>query len=142
MRALLEQVAQALAVASVTVLVGACDSLLETGQDTPSEARVVVAGTSTEQLRLVTSNDFFRQATGSSTESAAVLVTADTTLFSPEFDQQYDLGPLTRFFVRLDNPEGAEAQVTLRVFFDEELAFEQSSTLEGVEVEFNFVFQR
>lgn len=142
MHTMLKLSIRALAVAVVTLLLGACESLLDTSQDTPTTTRVVVEGESAGPLRLVTSNDFFRQVTGNSSQSSALLITADTASVTPIFDQEYDLGPHTRFFVRLENPDRFDTQVTLQVFFDDELEFEESSTLEDGAMEFNFVFQR
>jgi len=129
--------------AALACLVGltACDTLLSTDQDAPGSARVVIEGTAEAPLRLVTSADFDRVFTGEG--AFPVLITSDTVLVTPPFDQRYDITEHLRFFAQLTNPDEAEANVTMRVFFDDEEFFDESSALaEGTKLEFSFLFQR
>lgn len=122
------------------ILAGAagCSGLLDTSRgDVPDEARVILDGTAEEELELVVSNDFVRLEGGSGSE----LLTSDTLLVSPSFEEAYGFGARRRFLVRLANPDGGEADVTLSVYFDDELRYERPSDLADETLEFNFIFR-
>ena len=108
----------------------------------PQNARVTVTGTSPTPLQLVTSTDFFEELIGEGTEIRAILVDADTTVVNPPFDQTFPLSSLGSVLVRLIQPDSTPSDVTMQVWLDGVLEYEQAATMsQGASIEYRFVFR-
>jgi hypothetical protein len=135
-------VTRALWVGLLLVLASAC-SVFESKEEIADEARVVVTGTAPEPLELVTSTKFTRtfHETGEISISLAFADTVFLSLDSPH-DQTYPIKPDRGFMVRLSNPVMDPAVVSMQVFFDGTLVYNQQNiTLQDASMEFSFVFE-
>ena len=130
----------AVAVAAVLAAAPGC-SLGTEADEKPTSARITVTGTTSSPLQLVVSTDFFEQIIGDGIEIQAVLITADTLSVTPPFEEVTALDELGSVFYRLIQPDSVPSTVTMRVFLDEALEYDQDATLsQGGALEYRFVF--
>jgi len=129
------------AIACVLGVTTACS--LSTENPTPTSARIAVTGTGTTPLQLIVSTDFFEQIIGEGTEIQAVLITADTFSVGLPFEQTTPLTELGSVLYRLIQPDSVPSTVTMQVFVDEQLEYEQSNATlsQGGSLEFRFLFR-
>lgn len=120
----------------------ACN-VFETTDEIADNARVVISGTAPAPLQLITSTKFERwydEDDGVHT----TLVQADTSYIdlTTIHDQIYPVKPDRGFFVRLVNRETKAAVVSLQVYFDGELTYDQSDvSLSDASIEFSYIFE-
>ena len=130
-----------LVLALMAFQLAACN-VFETKDEIANNARVVVTGTAQAPLLLITSTKFERW----QDEEGAThvnLVASDTAQISlaTAFDQVYPVKPDKGFLVRLVNPETEPAVVSLQVYFDGELNYDQSDvSLSDASIEFSYIF--
>lgn len=120
---------------------GACN-ILETEDEIADEARVRIEGTSPVPLQLITSTRFERTYNQEG-DAVTVLLVADTAMIElgTAFDEIYPVKPNLGFFVRLRNLEADPATVSMRVYFDGELNYDQQNvSLSDASLEFSFIF--
>jgi len=138
----LRQATRVLLVGLLLIVAAACN-IFEAEEEIADEARVVVTGTTSEPLQLVTSTKFTRTflETGEIRLSVAFADTMVLTLDSPH-DQIYPIKPDRGFLVSLRNPVMDPAVVSMQVFFDGELVYNhQNITLQEASLEFSYVFE-
>ncbi len=122
-------------------LVGMVGCVSTDGDVKPQNARVTVTGTTATPLQLVTSTDFFEEIIGEGTEIRAILVEADTTVVNPPFDQTFPIGSLGSVLVRLIQPDSTPSDVTMQVWLDGVLEYNQAATMsQGASIEYRFIF--
>jgi len=126
----------------VLVFPAAGCGIFDTGGEIADEARVVVSGETPVALELITSTRFTRTVE----EGATVLILdeADTTYLdlASTFDEIYPVKPDRGFFVRLTNPDTLPATVSMQVYFDGDLEYNQQDvSLEGFSLEFSYLFR-
>jgi len=117
--------------------------ILETEDEIADEARVVVSGTASNPLLLITTTKFerFYDEEG---EAQTTVVVADTVTIDPAagYDHVYPVKPDKGFLVRLVNPETETAVVSIQVYFDGELSYDQKNvSLSDASLEFSYIFE-
>jgi hypothetical protein len=131
-----------LGLGTLLVLAGAC-TILESKEDSADQARVVVTGTTTVPLELVTSTKFTRtiEETGEVSISLAFADTAFVDLAAP-LDRTHPVSPDRGFLVRLRNYSTDPAVVSMQVYFDGKLSYDrQNVTLQNASLEFSYIFE-
>ncbi len=126
---------------ALLLLTAAC-GIFEGEERIAEKARVVVSGETTVPLELVASTKFIRtrQPEG---QTDITLLQADTFQLTLEnvFDQEFPVKPDRGFFVRLRNYDTIPALVSMQVYFDGELTYDQQNvTLQQAYLEFSFIF--
>lgn len=130
-----------LPILAVALPATACD-VFQPGTETPDQARVVVSGSTPLPLRLITSTRFTRT-TDEDGSTVTTFTDADTVYLDVDidFDRVYPVKPDNRFLARLTNPEAEDATVSMRVYFDGDLEYDQENvTLRDASLEFSYVF--
>jgi hypothetical protein len=130
-----------LVVLSLAVLVGAC-SLFE--EDQPERVRVQVEGATQEPVRIIVSREFLIFPVGEGGEQGVQveIVSADTVIGAPPFDQSFDLAPTYRFLARAEGmDEENPVTLRLRVSVDGTERFNQSRAVPGDLLQFVYIFQ-
>ncbi len=120
---------------------GACN-IFETEDEIADEARVLIEGTSPVPLQLITSTRFERTYNDDG-DAVTILLVSDTAMIElgTAFDEVYPVKPDLGFFVRLRNLEADPATVSMRVYFDGELNYDQRNvSLSDASLEFSFIF--
>ena len=120
---------------------GACN-VFETKDEVAKEARVVISGTAPAPLELITSTRFQRW-NDEEGDSHLTLLVSDTLALelTTDHDQIYPIKPDLGFFVKLSNPDANPAVVTMKVYFDGELNYDQQNvSLSESSIEFSFIF--
>ena len=119
----------------------ACN-VFETTEDIADNARVVISGTAQAPLQLITSTKFERWYDEENNPHITLIV-ADTTGIdlASIHDQIYPVKPDKGFLVRLVNPETEPAVISIQVYFDGELSYDQTNvSLSDASIEFSFIF--
>jgi hypothetical protein len=127
---------------SLVVLQAAACSVFETKDEVADEARVVITGTSTAATKLITSTRFERWYDDAGDAHTTLLV-ADTVPLdlSTSFDQIYPVKPDIGFLVRVVHPDTVRAVVSMKVYFDGELSYDQRDVgLTDSSLEFSYIF--
>lgn len=136
-------IAPSLGAGSVVLLAG-CGSLLGIGIDIPEEAVVEVEAEATEPLLLVTSKDFQPVYDPEEGRFVAAILFADTVTLQPAdlpFTDRYDVEPEARFLARVVNPAADTAEVTLRVIFDGDVAYDRTLRIADAQyMEYSHIF--
>lgn len=105
----------------------------------PSEnARVLIEGAEGHPIQLVTSNDFDVVISEGGEDRETQLNAADTALVTVPFDMVYSLGPRTRFYVDASSYEIAPGLVRMRVFIDEDLRYDATTTFDEESLTFTY----
>ena len=120
----------------------ACN-IFETTDEIADNARVVISGTAEAPLQLIISTKFERWY-DEDNGVHVTLVVADTSYIdlTTDFDQTYAVKPDNGFFVRLVNQETETAVVSLQVYFDGELSYDQHDVvLSDASIEFSYIFE-
>ena len=117
--------------------------ILETEDEIADEARVVVSGTASNPLLLITSTKFERFYDEEGEPQNTVVVADTVTLDLPAgYDQIFPVKPDKGFLVRLVNPETEPAVISIQVYFDGELSYDQKNvSLSDASVEFSYIFE-
>lgn len=130
-----------LAALSSVLLLGGC-SFFE--DDQPERVRVQVEGTTQQPVRIIVSREFLVFPVGEGGEQGVQveIVSADTLMATPPFDQSFNLAPTFRFLARADGTD-PENPVTLRlrVSVDGNERFNQTRAVPGDLLQFVYIFQ-
>ncbi len=107
------------------LVLSACD-ILGADNEIPREARVLVSGSASNELLVVTSNNF-SHVPDAGGNPVVVLQNSDTVYIDPAavHDEIYDIAPANAFYAELTNPDTTTAIVTMRVWVDGDLEYEQ-----------------
>ena len=117
-------------------------SVFETKDEVADEARVVITGTSNETSIVITSTRFERWY-DSEGESHTKLLVADTVPLdlTTTFDEIYPVKPAIGFLVRVVHPDSIPAVISMKVYFDGELSYDQRDvSLTNSSIEFSYIF--
>ncbi len=134
-------VAKVLILSFLVLQVGGCN-VFETKDEIAKEARVLVSGTAPGPLELVTSTRFERWFDEEG-ESHITLFVSDTVELdlTAAHDEIYPIKPDLGFYVKLSNDDPAPATLTMQVYFDGELSYNQQNiSLSESSLEFSFIF--
>lgn len=106
----------------------------------PSMARVLIRADPASPLELVVSRTFEVVASEDGDRSVPVLLTADTTALTGDFDESFDITETRRIYVRVLNDEEEPEIVRVRVYLDGDLFFDSTDQLaDGRDVEYFYV---
>lgn len=123
----------------LTLAAAGC-GVLNSDEDHPEEARVIVTGSSPVPLLLITSTQFvfdIDPATGDRTARALV---ADTSTISLPVDRTYAFGNSNRFLVRVANPDlDQTASVQVRLLIDGKEVFNDAATMRDAALQYTYV---
>lgn len=124
------------------VLAGGCDWISGSDQGFADEGRVLIDGSSTVPLLLVTSTNFLQGFDPLSGETVTTILSADTiTLNQLPTDQRYPLSGKDRFLARIANPStGATATIHMQVRMDGRQVFDQHATLLDASLEYTVFY--
>lgn len=117
--------------------------VFETEEDIAKNARVVISGTTPVPLTLVTSTRFERFVNENG-EPLTTLIQSDTVqlTLSATHDEIYPVRPDKGFLVRLINSTGETATISMQVYFDGELNYDQQNvSLTDSSIEFSYIFE-
>jgi len=131
-----------LATALLAAGTAAC-GVFETEDDVANNARVVISGTTPVPLMLITSTKFERYVNQNG-EPLITLVVSDTVELelATAFDETFPVKPDKGFLARLINPTQETATISMQVYFDGELNYDQQNvSLTDSSIEFSFVFE-
>ena len=117
-----------------------CNAIVHTESQIAGTARILVTGTSSTPLVLITSMDFEAQR---SSETGQVGVTAingaDTASITVPFDKSYAFNGSDRLFIRLANSDQAtSAAIRLRLLVDGNVIVDQQATLLDSAIQFTY----
>ena len=116
--------------------------IFETEDEIADEARVLIEGTSPIPLQVITSTRFERVYNEEGDLNTLLLV-SDTVMIDLEtpFDEIFPVKPDVGFLVRLRNLEADPAVVSMRVYFDGDLRYDQQNvSLSDASLEFSYIF--
>jgi hypothetical protein len=119
----------------------ACN-VFETTEEIADNARVLISGTASAPLQLITSTKFERWY-DEDDGVHVTLVVADTAYIDlgTVYDQIYPVKPDKGFLVRLVNQETEAAVISMQVYFDGELSYDQDNvSLSDASIEFSYIF--
>lgn len=121
--------------------VGACN-VFETEDNTAKEARVLITGTAPGPLELVTSTRFEQWFDEDGNPQIALNESDTVSLdLTTDHDEIYPIKPDRGFFVKLANHDSNPAVVSMQVYFDGELNYnQQNASLAESSLEFSFIF--
>lgn len=117
--------------------------IFENEEDIADNARVVVSGSTPVPLILVTSTKFQRSV-GQGGQPLILPTRADTVELelTSVHDQTYPVKPDKGFLARLINPTEETATVSMQVYFDGRLQYDQQNvSLTDSSMEFSYTFQ-
>lgn len=128
-----------LVAAGLVFSAGACD-LLESNLN-PEEIRVVIESTTSGQLQLILSDDFFFEGGGEDQGVSLSVLTSDTVEVAVPYNQSYPLAPRYRFFVKvLADSAAAPRELSMRVLVDGDERYNKTGTLGPEDFEFVYTF--
>ncbi len=105
----------------------------------PTVARVIVDTDAAASLQLIVSTNFLTSFDEGTGVRELVLLIADTTQLTGDFEQEYDISRFERIYVRVRNDEVTPEQVRLEVFIDGERFHNQSAEISSEDfIEFLF----
>lgn len=123
----------------LTLVAAGCNSVLDTSQDYADRARVVVTGTNTGPLKLVTSTNWLHVTNTDNGETTIVIGDSAVYDITLPVDTSFAFTNSRRFLVRVVNTDTAEtADVRLRVYLDEELVTDQATTIKATPMQFSW----
>ena len=127
---------------SLLVLQAAACSVFETKDEVADEARVVITGTANESTIVITSTRFERWYDDAGDSHTTLLVSDTVPLdLSAPFDQIYPVKPDIGFLVRIVHPDTIPAVISMKVYFDGELSYDQRDvSLTDSSIEFSYIF--
>jgi len=127
---------------SLLVLQAAACSVFETKDEVADEARVVITGTANESTIVITSTRFERWYDDAGDSHTTLLVSDTVPLdLSTPFDQIYPVKPDIGFLVRIVHPDTIPAVISMKVYFDGELSYDQRDvSLTDSSIEFSYIF--
>lgn len=128
------------ALAAIAWGTAACDIL--SSDINPEEIRVVLEGTSGDQVRLIVA-DRFSFAGGDEVSGASVsLLTADTTLVALPYDRSFPLAPSFQFYALAVPADSAAAPIDLsmRILVDGAQRFSKGGSLGSADFEYVYTF--
>lgn len=137
----LEALLRAGLMAFLVLSTSAC-GLFETEEEIADEARVLIEGTSPTPLQVITSTRFERVYNEEGDLNTLLLVsdTAMVDLGTP-FDEIFPVRPDVGFLVRVRNLEADPAVISMRVYFDGDLRYNQQNvSLSDASLEFSYIF--
>ena len=117
--------------------------VFESEEDIAKNARVVISGTTPVPLTLITSTQFERSVNEDG-QPLLTLIRSDTTelTLSSIHDQIYPIRPDKGFLARVINPTQETATISMQVYFDGELKYDQQNvSLTDSSIEFSFIFE-
>lgn len=124
-----------------TSVVG-CSSITGS-QDDAENARVEVTGTSPVPLQLVQSTEWFLYTDLETGDELVSLISADTTEVELPFERTVAFTNSRRIYFEVRNPElEEEAEIRMRVLFDDAVMFDQSATMRDASLSFSFFFHQ
>ena len=107
--------------------------------ETPTVARVVVEANPAAPLELIVSTNFLASFDEETGVRDLVILTADTTRLTGDFEQEVSIARFTRIYVRVANDEVTPEQVRLVVFIGSERLHNRSAEISSGEfIEFLF----
>ena len=106
--------------------------------ETRTVARVIVEANPAAPLQLIVSTNFLATFDEVAETRELVLLTADTTQLTGDFDQEYSITRFERIYVRVANDEVTPEQVRLEVFIDGERFHNASAEISEDFIEFLF----
>ncbi len=124
----------------LTAFLSTCNAITDTELQIAGTARILVTGTSSTPLILITSMDFEAQRDA---ETGQLLVTAinaaDTTSITVPFDKSYAFNGSDRLYIRLANSDQASsAAIRLRLLVDGDAIVDQQATLLDSAIQFTY----
>jgi len=124
------------------VLQAVACSVFETKDEVADEARVVITGTSNESTIVITSTRFERWYDDEGDSHTTLLVSDTVPLdLSTPFDEIYPVKPDIGFLVRVVHPDTVPAVISMKVYFDGELTYDQRDvSLNDSSIEFSYIF--
>jgi len=124
------------------VLQAAACSVFDSKDEVADEARVVITGTSNESTIVITSTRFERWYDDEGASHTTLLVSDTVPLdLSTPFDEIYPVKPDIGFLVRVVHPDTIPAVISMKVYFDGELAYDQRDvSLNDSSIEFSYIF--
>lgn len=128
----------------LTILASGCDSLFGPNRVRfADDARVIVEGTSSVPLLLITSTNFTAQRDPATDELRSTLVASDTVVVSGlPVQRDYNIRQRDRFLVRLVNPSlDQTAAIHIQVLLDGRIVFNQQATMQDATLEYIAYFQ-
>lgn len=135
-----KRVATAAALALTLMVVGAC-SLSTSADNQPTSAVINITGTTPNPLKLIISTDFFEQLNTGTGAYTPILVTSDTVLITPPYNNTVNISATGSIYVELYQPEVEAATVNMKVDLDNGEGFEQNATLsDKAQLIYYFVF--
>lgn len=132
----------AAAVTLTLSLVGAGACSLSTAPDTkPTEATILIEGTSPNALKLITSTNFYEQLNTGTGVYTPILVSSDTVLITPPYSNTLNIASTGSIYVELYQPAVETATVRMKVDLDNGEGYEQNATLaDRAQLIYYFVF--
>ena len=118
-----------------------CDTFFGTDIN-PERIQVKVESETSADLELVLGDRFFLGGVDEGDGATTVtLISADTTLVSPPYDQSFDLAPSYQFYVlALADSMTAPRQIRIQVLVDGDSRYDKSGTLGEEDFEFVYNF--
>lgn len=126
----------------LTTSVAAC-GVFESEEDIAKNARVVISGSTPVPLTLITSTRFERSFAENG-QPLLTLIRSDTTelTLSSVHDEIHPIRPDKGFLARVINPTQETATISMQVYFDGELNYDQQNvSLTDSSIEFSFIFE-
>ena len=100
-----------------------------------------ITGTTPNPLKLIISTDFFEQLNTGTGAYTPILVTSDTVLITPPYNNTLNISATGSIYVELYQPEVETATVNMKVDLDNGEGFEQNATLsDKAQLIYYFVF--
>ena len=107
--------------------------------ESPTVARVVVDADSPALLQLIVSTNFLTSFDEDSGARELVLLIADTTQLTGDFEKEFDIARFERIYVRIANEDVTPEQVRLMVFINGERRHNSLAEISGEDlIEFLF----
>ena len=133
--------ALAVGAATLTALFGC--SLTTSAPDAPTDAHIVVSGTSTP-LQLTVSTDFYQVQDTVTAEIHEVYNSSQTITITPPYDQHWSIGSQARIAVHLKNTSASDVTVRMQIELDNGgQGYDHNSTLpSGQELAYVYIFNQ
>ena len=132
-----------LAVGAAALLVLFGCSLTTSPADAPTDAHIVVSGSSAS-LQLTVSTDFYQVQDTVTAEIHEVYNSSQTLTITPPYDEHWSIGSTARIAVHLKNTSASDATVRMQIELDNGgQGYDHNSTLpSGQELAYVYVFNQ